>query len=148
MVLFAKILFGTLAVILLFAVLNLMGAIEKFFRTKERKLKADPNIYGDRLEVTVLALQTIDTITKREVDGKVLFLHLSHMRYNMLDIDKDVEKLGNYIFNSFKREFYQNDVLLLSEDYIMKYITSQVSLLLITAMKEANIEMYTDEKKG
>ena len=148
MVLFAKILFGTLAVILLFAVLNLMGAIEKFFRTKERKLKADPNIYGDRLEVTVLALQTIDTITKREVDGKVLFLHLSHMRYNMLDIDKDVEKLGNYIFNSFKREFYQNDVLLLSEDYIMKYITSQVSLLLITAMKEANIEMKTNKKKG
>ena len=148
MELFIKILFGFFAFCLLIQIINLVSAIEKFFRTKEKKIKNDPNVYGDRLEVTVLALQAIDTITKREVDGKVLFLHLSHMRYNMLDIDKDVEKLGTYIFNSFKKEFYQNDVLLLSDDYIMKYITSEVSLLFITAMKEANIEMYTDEKKG
>ena len=144
--LFIKILVIAAITITLFMLWSLMAIIGNYFSAKRNQIINDPNVYGDKLDVTGFALQAIDVIIKREVDGKVMFLQLSKTSYNMLNLDEDVEKLGTYIFQCFKREFYTSDALMLTSDYIMKYITTETSLYMVLAMREANIEIYREKK--
>ena len=144
--LFIKILVIAAITITLFMLWSLMAIIGNYFSAKRNQIINDPNVYGDKLDITGFALQAIDVIIKREVDGKVMFLQLSKTSYNMLNLDEDVEKLGTYIFQCFKREFYTSDALMLTSDYIMKYITTETSLYMVLAMREANIEIYREKK--
>ena len=141
-----KIVVGVVCAIIILLLIDLAESISKYVVEKTKFSVNDPVRLDDRMEVSIKALQAIDVIIKREIRGKVAFLQLSNTSYNMLNLDKDVEELGKYVFQSFKSEFYNADALLITKDYIMKYITSETSLNLILAMKDANINMYKNDK--
>ena len=67
-----------------------------------------------------------------------IFLNKS---YDILNLDKDTKTIASTVFNGMKKELFNTPNIIYTDTYIIKYITSQSTLILLKNIKEANMIM-------
>jgi uncharacterized membrane protein YhiD involved in acid resistance len=96
---------------------------------------------GDRVRATNDILKIIDDLVATEVAERMSFLLLANQKYNILNLNDDVNTIGKKIFESIKKEALLDDEVLVNEEYLMNYIITELTLSFTTSMKNLNIQV-------
>lgn len=59
-------------------------------------------------------------------------------KYDILNLDKDVETISEKVFNSIDKDFFLRNKSILTKEYINDYIINNVKFILIAEMKSLN----------
>lgn len=98
-----------------------------------------------RVNITASMLKLIDTLVDIEIDNKLVAMMLIKKPYNMLQLDKDIEAMSHRVFASIKSEMFGDSNLCLNRDYILQFISTQISNKFIQAMLTTNIQLYAEK---
>jgi hypothetical protein len=121
---------------------NLNGLLKEFRnRTKAQTLLLikDEHSLSANVAATTDLLQFVVYLIDVEISERVSLLTFMRQRYNMQNIDKDVQVIGEHVFQSIKKEVLVNSELIVGQDYLMKFISVEVTLRLTAQMTEHNI---------
>lgn len=121
---------------------NLNGLLKEFRnRTKAQTLLLikDEHSLSTNVAATTDLLQFVVYLIDVEISERVSLLTFMRQRYNMQNIDKDVQVIGEHVFQSIKKEVLVNSELIVGQDYLMKFISVEVTLRLTAQMTEHNI---------
>lgn len=121
----------------------MVGDLCKALRRKaESETKAVERMkIGDRTAATTELLKIIDELVSTEVAERMSFLLLANQKYNILNLNDDVNEIGKKIFDSLKKEALLNEEILVNEDYLMSYIVTELTLSFTTSMKQLNVQI-------
>lgn len=108
---------------------------EIFIRNKKKLLEDD---FSDNIEITVSFMSLCSSLIDNEV-GKLISTYLqSNKKYEYIKVDEDVKIISNNIYSAFKEKIIDNSSLIITEDFIMKYIIEETLNRLLTVAKDYN----------
>ncbi len=84
----------------------------------------------EKIEFTNRLLQSIDATIQIEVVKKIKLSSMLGQPYRLMDFDNDVSSISTDIFNSFNNDIFVNNRTIYTNNYIMSYITTNVSIVL------------------
>lgn len=100
-----------------------------------------------RVSSTASFLKLMDTLISLETQSLIDSLQLIKQPYNILQLDKDIKKISEKTFNAIKKELYENDELCIESDFLLEFITTQVSTRFTEMVVSSNIGIYTGNEK-
>ena len=63
-------------------------------------------------------------------------------KYQTINADNDIRSIADAVFDSLKKEnIFNNDDIFLNDEYIMKYIAQQSSIVFLALVKNYNNEI-------
>lgn len=134
---------GFLIVCLLYHIISCTKSLSKYFDAKKEDLKT-PNTITMRVGDTIYLIDLIKYLINTQIETRVSILVLTGNPYNMLNLDKDIRDIGTTVYNSIKPEIYKEKEILVQPEYLLNYISSEVSIQLSTALKTMNLSMYSE----
>lgn len=133
---------GILMVLSIILVLYLIGLIRNISLVNRKRrlqpVKVSSTTEQDKLDYSIGVINLINNIIDIEITGFLKSYIVLGTTYNVINLDKDVETVSKTVFESIKSETYMNDTILLSDNYIMSYITKNVSYVLIVKSLSIN----------
>lgn len=138
---------------LIVSIINLIYQVIKTLESKEKKYVAEAKltIYNssaplkDKMDNTERMLDLIDMLINQHII--VLFRNLASLRtegYKINNLDKDVKDIAGKVFECLNVDELINAEMMVSNDYILRYITQQTTMLIL-----ANARQFNDEiRKG
>ena len=102
---------------------------------------ANPD-YRARLQYSTDTLNMIITCINIKVSNKIRAIRTLKTEYKILDLDNDIENIGNDVFKSFKEDFFDNEIILFSTEYLMSFIAENTAHILLDAVIEYNEEFH------
>lgn len=134
------------AVVLLIFMFMILENVNGLIREMRNRTKAqslllikDEHSLSANVAATTELLQFITYLIDVEISERVSLLTFMRQRYNMQNIDKDVQNIGEHVFKSIKKEVLLNSELIVDQEYLMKFISVEVTLRLTAQMTEHNI---------
>lgn len=120
---------------LLVTIVDLLKSVEKYFKSKT-KIQTPLEV---RMENTVNIMLIINKIIELNlIDRRSIQITLK-APFNALQMDKDIKELATYTHNALINDiFASSDQLIVTPDYIEKYIVSQATSALIQCYQETN----------
>lgn len=120
-----------LSIILLMYVIGLIRNLSLLNRKKRNVNEAYNVSEQEKLDYSIGVINLINNIIDIEVNGFLKSNVVLGNPYNIINLDKDVETISTSVFNAIKSDVYVNNTILLSDTYILTYITRNVSYVLI-----------------
>lgn len=98
------------------------------------------NIPADKqITITKELMKLIDELISNEVTNKLRNLAALQEKYEYLNTADDVREISQIVFDGFKKEnLFNNPDVFITDEYIMKYIAQQTSLLFLSSVKDYN----------
>lgn len=95
--------------------------------------------YLDKLEATVGFLNFINVLIDNEINNMMTSLSKIDSKYELIKLDEDAKQIATNIFQSLAKEntFVDNN-LIITNDYIMKYITDESIIKLLDKATKYN----------
>ena len=118
-----------------------MDSKKKYYNAISKKEKKSDYIV-ERVNSTASFLKLLDTLVTIEVDNVIIGCKLVKTPYKVLNLDRDVKQITTKVFESIKPELYSNTELCVNRDFLLSFITTQVSNKFIQSMMVNNIEIY------
>jgi hypothetical protein len=140
----------TLAIIAIIEFIVLLRNLSLYFNEKRNTIafdnnnKADDLKYsslnlGKRLKITNSLLDFIDELVEEEITLLLVRLARLQSHYEVMNMEKDIKDISTKIFDAIKDTgVIDNKDLIVSTDYFLEYITSNVSSKLIVATTDFN----------
>lgn len=112
----------------------------EFNRMKEElKPVAKELDYLDKIEATVRLINLINVLTDNEINNKFTSLSKINSKYELMKLDDDAVVIANNIFNAINsEENFINGNIVVSNEYIMKYITDEAIIKLLDKASQFN----------
>ena len=126
----------------------IISNVGKYFGAKAENMKTETLLKREeKINISRNYIDMIDYIIGNEIARILQTYALLRNRYETLQIDEDLEKLASTIYNGLKKDFLQDDSIIFTEEYMMKYITERCRLLLFNSVTEYNssLRMPIDE---
>lgn len=79
---------------------------------------------------------TIDTMIQYEIIHKIKLSEVLGEKYQLGYFDEDVKEISNKVFSGLKKEIFINQYNIYTDEYIMRYITSQTTLFFLEYIKK------------
>ena len=139
-ILVMKILGILLGFFILCQIYNLLKSIAIYVATKTESIKLyDKNNMIIRLEARVnstnAVLNLIDTMVKNEVISSLKTYARLGEAYKSLKTVDDIEAISQKIFNAIKKEIFNANDTVLTDEYLMTYINEQTTLVFLIESK-------------
>ena len=139
-ILVMKILGILLGFFILCQIYNLLKSIAIYVATKTESIKLyDKNNMIIRLEARVnstnAVLNLIDTMVKNEVISSLKTYARLGEAYKSLKTVDDIEAISQKIFNAIKKEIFNENDTVLTDEYLMTYINEQTTLVFLIESK-------------
>lgn len=133
-ILVMKILGIVMGFFILCQIYNLLKSIAIYVATKTESVKLyDRNNMIIRLEARVnstnAVLNLIDTMVKNEVVSSLKTYARLGESYKTLKTVDDIEAISQKIFNAIKKEIFNENDTVLTDEYLMTYINEQTTLV-------------------
>lgn len=111
----------------------------------EAKDDGKPTLEIDqRIKCTRELLTLIDdTIALELVNNKRYEIFLN-ANVNNRDVDKDIEEIASNVFNSLKPEIFSDKNLVMTEEYLMKYIQKRTFVAVFTYVDKSVTDKLTE----
>ena len=112
----------------------------EFNRMKEElKPVAKELDYLDKIEATVRLINLINVLTDNEINNKFTSLSKINSKYELMKLDDDAALIATNIFNAINsEENFINGNIMVSNEYIMKYITDEAIIKLLDKASQFN----------
>lgn len=134
-----------LAIVILLRSCSKMATSKKEYYNALTEKETKPMDMVSRVNITASMLKLIDTLVAIEIDNRLIVMMLIKTPYNMLQLDKDIEVMSKRVFTAINRELFDDPNLCLNQDYILQFISTQISNKFIQAMLTTNIQLYTEK---
>lgn len=95
----------------------------------------------EQLDCSETLLQAINVMIELECANVLRSYIFLHKSYDILNLDKDTQTISTNVFSGIKKELFNSANIIYTDTYIIKYITSQSTLILLKNIKEANMIM-------
>lgn len=133
---FKQVIFVLACILMLYAFMYLGIMIKNialyFMRKSELIKKENSNVFTTRhIDYTNRIIDVINSIIVNEVVDFLKSLAVLKQKYNFINLDKDISNISTVVYQAFKASAYTSEYNILNEEYIMKYITNRVTLVLI-----------------
>lgn len=99
----------------------------------------------DKIITTDKFISMINAVIDEKVEERLELMSFLNQPYNISNLDKDVSNIASEIFNIFKKECYVDKDVIVNEQWILLYITNQVSIRFTSVMKKFNSELYIEK---
>ena len=94
--------------------------------------------FSDNIDTTISFMSLCTSLIDNEV-GKLISTYLqSNKKYEYLKVDEDVRTISDNVYSAFKENIINNDELIISSEFIMKFIIEETLNRLLTLAKEYN----------
>ena len=95
--------------------------------------------YLDKLEATVGFLNFINVLIDNEINNMMTSLSKIDSKYELIKLDEDAKQIATNIFQSLAKEnTFVDSNLIITNDYIMKYITDESIIKLLDKATKYN----------
>lgn len=96
----------------------------------------------EQFELTNDILDLIDKLIQIEASNKLKQSAMLNEKYQTINADNDIRSIADAVFDSLKKEnIFNNDDIFLNNEYIMKYIAQQSSIVFLALVKNYNNEI-------
>lgn len=96
----------------------------------------------EQFELTNDILELIDKLIQIEASDKLKQSAMLNEKYQTINADNDIRSIADAVFDSLKKEnIFNNDDIFLNDEYIMKYIAQQSSIVFLALVKNYNNEI-------
>lgn len=96
----------------------------------------------EQFELTNDILDLIDKLIQIEASNKLKQSAMLNEKYRTINADNDIRSIADSVFDSLKKEnIFNNDDIFLNNEYIMKYIAQQSSIVFLALVKNYNNEI-------
>lgn len=96
----------------------------------------------EQFELTNDILDLIDKLIQIEASNKLKQTAMLNEKYQTINADNDIRSIADAVFDSLKKEnIFNNDDIFLNDEYIMKYIAQQSSIVFLALVKNYNNEI-------
>lgn len=96
----------------------------------------------EQFELTNDILELIDKLIQIEASNKLKQSAMLNEKYQTINADNDIRSIADAVFDSLKKEnIFNNDDIFLNDEYIMKYIAQQSSIVFLALVKNYNNEI-------
>lgn len=149
-----NVIFIILSFLAIIGVLYIINLIMTFTALLDAK-KQDITIKNNRLssanllqkcEATAGIIKIIDIVIDLEIAQVIRTYTSLGTKYEINRIPDDVTIISNNVYKAIKKEIYVNDDSVLTDEYLMSYITNIVTINFIQQVRGMNSVIY-DEKK-
>lgn len=150
------VIFGILLLNLLVSITNALDSITnknkshaKLYDSRVKDIEnslTNPD-YNIRMRYSEDTLNMIIACIEIKVSNKLRTISALKTEYKLLDLDVDIKEIGDSVFNSFKKDFFNNDVILFSEDYIMSFIAENTARILLDNVISYNEDFHTFQRE-
>ena len=134
-----------LAIVILLRSCSKMATSKKEYYNALTEKETKPMDMVSRVNITASMLKLIDTLVAIEIDNRLVVMILIKNPYNMIQLDKDIEVMSKRVFDAINKELFDDPNLCLNQDYILQFISTQISNKFIQAMLTTNIQLYTEK---
>ena len=138
-------------IILIFSIflgvfINIAGSITVFLNEQAKKTAigySGKTILNtqEQLNCSETLLQAINIMIELECANVLRSYIFFNKSYDILNLDKDTKTIASTVYNGMKKELFNTPNIIYTDTYIIKYITSQSTLILLKNIKEANMIM-------
>lgn len=97
-----------------------------------------------KIKTTEELLTFIENSIDIEVGLIIRNLQTLHQKYDVKNMDEDIKNISSRIFQSFHGSVYTSNEIVITEDYLMKYIVEFTTTDLIKSVSELNNMIYFD----
>ena len=125
-------------IIILCMSLSLVSSLINLINAKTDNALNKYDHYMSRLDYNKELLSFIMTITHLEVENEIKTLLSLNVQYNVVNLDRDVEKVSKKIFSAIKPEIYQSKANMLTDEYLMQFITETASRKFLETIRIIN----------
>jgi hypothetical protein len=142
-----KIIVSFLGIIGIFYIINLILTFTTYIDTKRQ----DITIRNDRLksaelsikcEATAYILKIIDIVIELEIAQVIRTYKTLNTKYEINRLSDDIKKISKTVYKSVKSEIYSNNDCVLTEDYLISYITNMTTMEFIKQVRDMNNFIY------
>lgn len=137
---------GILIFIVVLIIIFILDDVHELLKEKKKKTKAetilllkDESRLQPNIEMTNALLDFIIYMIDSEIAQRISFLTFMRSRYNIQNLDHDVQEIGQRVFNSLKKEVLLNKDLVVNDDYILQFIMTETTLHVTASMTQHNI---------
>lgn len=138
---------------------NMIIAITNWVNAKTKKedlyiqLETNPDLdkkehitFDTKIEVTVALLNIIDILIDAEINRTIETVSMLGNKYELLKYDDDAKRISSSVFNAFDKEStFLSNKLMITDEYIMTYITEEVLTRLLRRAREYNLDLVQSE---
>lgn len=114
--------------ILLLSCVTLIGSICSLLHIN--KVDKELKMHQSKIEFTNDLIKNIDVTIELHVIKKIKLSSMLGEPYRLMNFDNDVSSISTDIFNSFNNDIFVNNRTIYTNNYIMSYITTNVSIVL------------------
>lgn len=130
-------------IVFLAAVAGKFNEEAKFIEFNRMKEELKPVVkeldYLDKIEATVRLINLINVLTDNEINNKFTSLSKINSKYELMKLDDDAVVIATNIFNAINsEENFINGNIVVSNEYIMKYITDEAIIKLLDKASQFN----------
>ena len=126
-----------LVLIIIGVVVSLVSSIINYLNEKSKQ-PIDYTNDTARLDYNKELLSFIITITQLEVENEVKTLVSLNARYNVTNLDRDIQKIAEKVYASLKPEVYQSTTNMMTEEYIFQFIVETASRHFLQTIRVIN----------
>lgn len=138
---------------------NMIIAITNWVNAKTKKedlyiqLETNPDLdkkehitFDTKIEVTVALLNIINILIDAEINRTIETVSMLGNKYELLKYDDDAKRISSSVFNAFDKEStFLSNKLMITDEYIMTYITEEVLTRLLRRAREYNLDLVQSE---
>lgn len=131
--------------------IDIYTTIRSYIKSKILKLNAEKNkilevpkktiSMTDKINTTLDIINLIIFLINYQISYKLKEYAELHKPYPILNADDDLLNILEEIQKALKIEIFTSDEILLSDEYLMKYITGQTTILWIRSIVDFNSEI-------
>ena len=111
----------------------------------EAKDDGKPTLEIDqRIKCTRELLTLIDDTVALELVNNKRYEIFLNANVNNRDVDKDIEEIASNVFNSLKPEIFSDKNLVMTEEYLMKYIQKRTFVAVFTYVDKSVTDKLTE----
>jgi len=153
MEIYKNVIFVIITILFIIGIIYLINLIMTFTSLIDAK-KQDITIKSNRLSsadlmskctATASILKIIDIIIDLEISQVIRTYTSLNAKYEINRTPDDITIISNNVYKAIKKEIYVNDDSVLTEEYLMTYITNIVTMNFIEKVRAMNSVIY-DEK--
>ena len=137
-----------ICVVLLLRSCSKMASSKREYYNTLTKKENRPMDVIEKINITASMMKLIVTLVTIEIDNRLATHILLKTPYDMLRLDKDIEAISTRVFNAIKKDMYTDENLCLESNYILQFITTQVSNKFTETMVTTNMNLYASKAQN
>jgi len=144
------ILFSLLGLIGVIYIINLILVFTSFIDAKKQDITIksnrlnSANLY-EKCEATASILKILDIIIDLEIAQVIRTYTSLNTKYEINRIPDDINLISSNVYKAIKKDIYLNDDSVMTEEYLMSYITNIVTMNFIEQVRQMNNIIYEEK---